>query len=133
MSVSRRGRGADRRGAAGQGGAGDSSEKTYRYMDTDGVVRAAVARMAAVRAAVGPDVGIGLDFHGRVKIPVAKQVQAWTLTCGYMDAHTHVLVCSRVSEHASVLACVYFRITLAKLGIAANGVMALKQYRQGTI
>jgi hypothetical protein len=39
-----------------------------------------------------------------------------------MDADTHVLVCLRVSEHASVLACVYFRITLAKLGIAANGV-----------
>ena len=70
-------RGGAGRGGAGRGGAGDESgEKTYRYMDTDGVVRAAVARMAAVRAAVGPDVGIGLDFHGRVKIPVAKQVQA---------------------------------------------------------
>ena len=52
---------------------------------------------------------------------------------GYMDANTHVLVCLCVSEHASVLACGYFRITWAKLGIAANGVMALKQYRQGTI
>jgi len=34
-------------------------------MDTNGAVKAAVARMKAVREAVGPDVGIGLDFHGR--------------------------------------------------------------------
>lgn len=34
------------------------------YMDTDGAVEAAVARMREVRNAVGDDVGIGLDFHG---------------------------------------------------------------------
>lgn len=32
----------------------------------------AVARIAAVREAVGPYVGIGIDFHGRVHKPMAK-------------------------------------------------------------
>jgi len=32
----------------------------------------AVARLAEVRATVGPDVGIGVDFHGRVHKPMAK-------------------------------------------------------------
>ena len=44
------------------------------YLDTDGGVAAATARMAAVRAAVGPDVGVGLDFHGRCKVPTCKRL-----------------------------------------------------------
>ena len=44
------------------------------YIDTEGAIQAAVDRMAAVRRAVGPDIGIGLDFHGRVKAPVAKRL-----------------------------------------------------------
>lgn len=32
----------------------------------------AVARIAEVRSVVGPDVGIGVDFHGRVHKPMAK-------------------------------------------------------------
>ena len=39
---------------------------SYREID------AAVARIAEVRAAVGPDIGIGIDFHGRVHKPMAK-------------------------------------------------------------
>ena len=39
------------------------------YIDTDGAVAAAAARMKAVREAVGPDIGVGLDFHGRCKLP----------------------------------------------------------------
>ena len=46
------------------------------YMDTDGGVAAAAARMKAVREAVGPDVGVGLDFHGRVKVPTCKRLMA---------------------------------------------------------
>jgi galactonate dehydratase len=46
------------------------------YVDTEQAVDAAAARFEAVRAAVGPDVGIGLDFHGRVKLPVAKKLMA---------------------------------------------------------
>ena len=30
--------------------------------------------MAAVRGAVGSDVGVGLDFHGRVKVPACKRM-----------------------------------------------------------
>eukprot|EP00966_Prymnesium_polylepis_P088130 2039545-Prymnesium_polylepis.1 len=32
--------------------------------------------MAAVRQAVGPAVGVGLDFHGRVKVPTCKRLMA---------------------------------------------------------
>lgn len=46
------------------------------YLDTEGAVEAAAARFKAVREAVGPDVGIGLDFHGRVKLPMAKKLMA---------------------------------------------------------
>ena len=46
------------------------------YLDCDGAVAAAAARMKAVREAVGPSVGIGLDFHGRVKLPTAKRLMA---------------------------------------------------------
>jgi galactonate dehydratase len=43
-----------------------------QYIDSFAKVDASVARIAAVRAAVGPDVGIGVDFHGRVHKPMAK-------------------------------------------------------------
>ena len=46
------------------------------HIDCDGVVAAAVARMKAVRAAVGPSIGVGLDFHGRVKLPMVKRLMA---------------------------------------------------------
>ena len=42
--------------------------------DTEGAVRAAVERMRAVRQAVGDEVEVGLDFHGRVKVPMAKRL-----------------------------------------------------------
>ena len=32
----------------------------------------AIARIAVVREAVGPHIGIGIDFHGRVHKPMAK-------------------------------------------------------------
>ena len=44
------------------------------FIAGESVLDAAEKRMAAVRAAVGPDIGIGLDFHGRVKVPTAKQL-----------------------------------------------------------
>jgi galactonate dehydratase len=46
------------------------------YIDTEQAVEAAAERFAAVRAAVGPEVGVGLDFHGRVKLPMAKKLMA---------------------------------------------------------
>jgi galactonate dehydratase len=43
-----------------------------QYLDTWDKVDRCVANVAAVRDAVGPDVGIGVDFHGRVHKPMAK-------------------------------------------------------------
>lgn len=42
------------------------------YVDSYKKIEASVARIAAVRSAVGPDVGIGVDFHGRVHKAMAK-------------------------------------------------------------
>ncbi|MCB0324406.1 MAG: galactonate dehydratase [Bdellovibrionales bacterium] len=46
------------------------------YIDTDGAVKDAERRMAAVREAVGPEIGVGLDFHGRCKAPMARSLMA---------------------------------------------------------
>ncbi|OLT45946.1 galactonate dehydratase [Saccharomonospora sp. CUA-673] len=43
-----------------------------QYLDTWAKVDRCVANVAAVREAVGPDIGIGVDFHGRVHKPMAK-------------------------------------------------------------
>jgi galactonate dehydratase len=43
-----------------------------QIVDSWSKVNAAIENVAAVRAAVGPDIGIGVDFHGRVHKPMAK-------------------------------------------------------------
>jgi galactonate dehydratase len=43
-----------------------------QYLDTWDKVDRCIANVAAVRDAVGPDIGIGVDFHGRVHKPMAK-------------------------------------------------------------
>lgn len=43
-----------------------------QYVDSYEKIDAVVERIAAVREAVGPYVGIGIDFHGRVHKPMAK-------------------------------------------------------------
>jgi galactonate dehydratase len=43
-----------------------------QIVDTWSKVNAAIENVAAVRAAVGPDTGIAVDFHGRVHKPMAK-------------------------------------------------------------
>ena len=43
-----------------------------QIVDTWAQVRTAIDNVAAVREAVGADVGIGVDFHGRVQKPMAK-------------------------------------------------------------
>ena len=45
-----------------------------RRIDTPGAVDAARERIATVREAVGPEVDIGVDFHGRVSKPMAKRL-----------------------------------------------------------
>jgi galactonate dehydratase len=46
------------------------------YLDSPTKIDAAVARLAAVREAGGPELGIGIDFHGRAHKSMAK-----TLAC----------------------------------------------------
>jgi galactonate dehydratase len=43
-------------------------------VDTYGGIRAAVARARAVRDAVGPEVEVALDFHGRANVPMARRL-----------------------------------------------------------
>ncbi len=43
-------------------------------IDTYGGIRAAVARARAVRDAVGPEVDIAFDFHGRANVPMARRL-----------------------------------------------------------
>lgn len=43
-----------------------------QIVDSHKEIDALVDRLAAVRDAVGPDIGIGVDFHGRVQRPMAK-------------------------------------------------------------
>ncbi|MEO0487738.1 MAG: galactonate dehydratase [Pseudomonadota bacterium] len=43
-----------------------------QIVDTNAKIDAAVATVATIRDAVGYDLGIGVDFHGRVQKPMAK-------------------------------------------------------------
>ncbi|WP_369371080.1 galactonate dehydratase [Promicromonospora sp. Populi] len=43
-----------------------------QYLDSHDKVEKVVANVAAVREAVGPNIGIGVDFHGRVHRPMAR-------------------------------------------------------------
>lgn len=49
-----------------------NATEELQYVDSYDKVDMAIARIAAVREAVGPHVGIGIDFHGRVHKPMAK-------------------------------------------------------------
>ena len=49
-----------------------NATEELQIVDTHAGIDAAVARIAAVRAAVGPLIGIGVDFHGRVHRPMAR-------------------------------------------------------------
>lgn len=47
-------------------------EAPLNYVDAPAKLDEAVRRVAAVREAVGPEIAIGVDFHGRVHTPMAK-------------------------------------------------------------
>ena len=49
-----------------------NATEELQMVDSWAPVQAAIDRVAAVREAVGPDVGIAVDFHGRVHKPMAK-------------------------------------------------------------
>ncbi|NII12201.1 galactonate dehydratase [Oleiagrimonas sp. C23AA] len=49
-----------------------NATEEMQYVDTYDKVTRVLENVQAVRDAVGPDVGLGLDFHGRVHKPMAK-------------------------------------------------------------
>ncbi|PRX40580.1 galactonate dehydratase [Planifilum fimeticola] len=49
-----------------------NATEEMNYIDTPAKVEAVVDRIAAVREAVGGDIGIGVDFHGRVHRAMGK-------------------------------------------------------------
>jgi len=49
-----------------------NATEELEYVDSYSKIDQAVKRISAVRDAVGADVGIGIDFHGRVHKPMAK-------------------------------------------------------------
>jgi len=49
-----------------------NATEELHYVDTHEKIDEVLARVAAVREAVGPHFGIGIDFHGRVHKPMAK-------------------------------------------------------------
>ncbi|GBQ71898.1 galactonate dehydratase [Ameyamaea chiangmaiensis NBRC 103196] len=49
-----------------------NATEELQYVDTHEKVDAVIARVAAIREEVGPYIGIGVDFHGRVHKPMAK-------------------------------------------------------------
>jgi len=49
-----------------------NATEELQFLDSHAKVDLTLANVTAVREAVGPSVGIGLDFHGRVHKPMAK-------------------------------------------------------------
>ena len=49
-----------------------NASEEMQFVDSHAKVDAVLANMAAVRDAVGGEIGIGVDFHGRVHKPMAK-------------------------------------------------------------
>lgn len=64
------------------------------YLDTPAKVRRTVENVTAIREAVGPDVGIAVDFHGRVHRPMMKVLLDALAPLGLMFVEEPVL-----SEH----------------------------------
>jgi galactonate dehydratase len=49
-----------------------NATEEMQYVDSHDKVERVLANVQAVRDAVGPNIGLGLDFHGRVHKPMAK-------------------------------------------------------------
>ncbi len=69
-----------------------------QFIDTHAKVDRMLANVAAVREAVGPHIGIGIDFHGRVHRPMAKVLAKELEPFKLMFIEEPVL-----SEHAEAL------------------------------
>ena len=68
------------------------------YVDSNAKVDAAVANVTAIRKALGYDIGIGIDFHGRVHRPMVKTLFKELESLRPMFIEEPVL-----SEHADAL------------------------------
>ena len=68
------------------------------YVDSNAKVDAAVANVTAIREALGYDIGIGIDFHGRVHRPMVKTLFKELESLRPMFIEEPVL-----SEHADAL------------------------------
>jgi len=68
------------------------------FLDSHAKLDAVIARVAALREAMGPDFGIAVDFHGRLHRPMAKQLAKELDPFSLMFIEEPVL-----SEHAEAL------------------------------
>ena len=87
-----------------------NGSEELQYVDTYDKVDRVLANVAAVREAVGPHFGIGVDFHGRVHKPMAKVLFKELEPYRLMFIEEPVL-----SEHAE---CLREFATLANIPIA---------------
>jgi galactonate dehydratase len=87
-----------------------NGSEELQYVDTFDKVDRVLANVAAVREAVGPHFGIGVDFHGRVHKPMAKVLFKELEPYRLMFIEEPVL-----SEHAE---CLREFATLANIPIA---------------
>jgi galactonate dehydratase len=76
-----------------------NATEELQYVDTHAKIDAVIARVQAIREAMGPDYGIGVDVHGRVHRPMAKVLARALDPFGLMFIEEPVL-----SEHAEALA-----------------------------
>jgi galactonate dehydratase len=53
-----------------------SPKQPFRRVDTPAAIRRTAETLGAIREAVGDDVAVGVDFHGRVAKPTAKRLAA---------------------------------------------------------
>jgi galactonate dehydratase len=69
-----------------------------QFVDSHAKIDAVVARVSAIRDAMGPHFGIGVDFHGRVHRPMAKVIAKALEPFNLMFIEEPVL-----SEHSEAL------------------------------
>ena len=75
-----------------------NATEEMQFVDTHAKIDAVLERVQAIRDAMGPDFGIGVDFHGRVHRPMAKVIARELEPFRLMFIEEPVL-----SEHAEAL------------------------------
>jgi galactonate dehydratase len=75
-----------------------NATEELQFLDSHAKIDAVLARVGAIRDALGPDFGIAVDFHGRVHRPMAK------VLAKELDAYRLMFIEEPVlSEHAEAL------------------------------